>query len=1278
MCEDPAVKGVDFSLNIEDKLNELNKIEKKKKWEDASKAAVELAEVYIDQKNYIESLKYFERAITAQQKVKKTEKVIVLYRKIISAARKGKNKTKKELFRYAAAAIPLIEEYIRVLNESNRYISKHGAMTRYFLGECREIVSGIVQRNEEFLRAGEIFIEIGKKLTNTKKAVGEADEAFERARTIYNLMNNKEAIFEAFLVEADLNIRKLRFERGFLLFDDARGIFDDETHQENVLNKEKEVYAEIGLEILQDRFSDIEKKQIAMMLISKSREAHLLAKSLDEMSDILFEVGRINIKNKQVEEGFSFFDEAINNSLSFGDEAIRKKIIEYLFQEGKNQVDTLLLPFKGEFDNLPFLVYFDKMEDICRKLNYGQEVEELALYIWQLGLQLFEQRNIPDDFPFIEKAITYLINNNRFSGVHKIGEVLEKSLEIFAERKEIAKLQFFKSFLVDCYIRIDDNQSAGLLNVKMAQTYASWGNYEKQVDSLREAASLFQTSDHETIKTFSETLKEQLSRLELYVPYSIFNEVLHLLGNTYLQLGDNDEYDSLFASNAMKFLESNDFDKAMELHQQDFDFLVRIKKIPRALARLEKFSTVLFSKGKYELAKKLRSKQIKLLIDTQSSQESVLQTIKSLEDQIIEALSQKTDISLVKDLFSFILDLYDYLGLKDAHGDAMFELAIRLFEFEYFAPGFEFLQDAYEKFKAENAVEKYGLLMDFAFEKKNFFQDLADEETADLFLSFLITILKELGQTNEAAELIMTRAVQFISTDEDKACKYFDQAKELITQTGSSDELFKFYQDYGTALLKVGKIEEGMQTLAKAEGSTSTNSLAIADTCLTVAKDRFTEKDYDTYFVLVDRALSIYTDLEMFQESSSIALGEARKLWSVNNLPYTMIYLERAWAPLAVTYDEKLEQSIQPVLQASDDFVKALFQQKKYDEAKNFLEFQERIYRQLNLTEKILEVENRKIDALIGRGNIDGALSQVLDMTALGIEESKFKETVAFVKDLLPAFITSSPLKSKDLLKIYVNMLLTMEPKEIAQKILYETLDALILLIIESKKKKQQELFQNQVVLFFNALTEVAEAENVLCYFIVLFTQELTKVKEYSSLFETLEENLSNLQVIDSNTKMKIVNEISSILEYHELPKQTILKGLNFLNDLTQNIDSQNREMVSRIFYMIGMKHKSHKEIYESAVQLALEQSKMTANIPATLDLLHKMIEEDLKTENYLNALERLDEVIEKLDEAPTGLAKDYSELLEEYLAILEKQKKKKWKDLLSTKSQIIREKYIE
>ena len=54
-------------------------------------------------------------------------------------------------------------------------------------------------------------------------------------------MNNREETFQALLVEAEINIRKYRLERGFALFDEARAIFDDDSHQKMSVDIEKVV-----------------------------------------------------------------------------------------------------------------------------------------------------------------------------------------------------------------------------------------------------------------------------------------------------------------------------------------------------------------------------------------------------------------------------------------------------------------------------------------------------------------------------------------------------------------------------------------------------------------------------------------------------------------------------------------------------------------------------------------------------------------------------------------------------------------------------------------------------------------------------------------------------------------------------------------------------------------------------------------------------------------------------------------------------------------------------
>jgi len=1271
-------------MNIEGKLKALEKLEKKKKWEDASNAAVEIAEYLFDQKmDYPQSLKFLKRAITARQKQKKAEAVIVLYRKIITVARKGKRKTKKDLFRYAAAAIPLIEEYIRVLQESNRYFTKHGAMTKYFLGECREIVSGIQQRNEEFLQAGRVFLEVGKKLSSSKKTEQESEEAFEKSRAIFELMKTyREEIFESFLVEAEINIQKYRLERGSYLFDEARGIFDDENHQIKVANIEKVVYAEMGLQLLQKHFTNMQQRNIAETLLGKAKEAHIYSKSLEEYLKIQFEVGKINIENNQLETAFHYFEEAIQNSQLVGDEATPREIVEYLFLEGKTRSENILSSTVklelDDLDSLPPIIFFNKIEEIGKKLEMGHEVEEVAMYIWNFGKQLLENRAISDDMPMLEKSVDFLIRNNRLNGLSKIGDELEERMDEYADTMNLSKFEWLRIFLVSSYRAVDDNQAAGWLNVKISQKYAKWGNFEEQIACLEQAAFIFQNTDQETLRAFSESLNEQFLALDPNTtPESLYDEILRLLGNIFLQLKDDDKYDSLYSQQALKAIEDNDSSKAMLFHEQDFGFL-KVRNSPRALARVEEFSNHLLLKGKIDLAVNIRSEQIKLLIETKATQDQVLEAITSLEDLISEVLTHKADLRLVDDIFKYITDLYDYLGLMEAHGDTAFEIANRLFENSFFNAGFSFLYRAFDRFRMENVIEKIGLILDFASEKKIFYEDLKDQKTAVKFSEFVIKSLKELGQFMEASELMINHAVQLIPIDENRALDQYKEAKKMLLESGSTDEELRLNQEFGSALLKNGKIEKGMEILAEAQSTSEASSLAIADTCLTVAKDRFTEEDYDTYFILIDRALSLYSELEMFRESSSIALSEARKLWSVNDIPYTMIFLERAWAPLSMTYDEKLGESIQPLLQVTDEFIDGLFEQKKYGEVVSFIEFQERIYKQLNRTDKIIEVERRKIEALIGRGNIEMALSKVYDIALVGFEESKFPETVSLLKDSLPIFIVNAPLKAKEILKMLITLLISVV-KEGAERIVYEVIESYLVLIIDSLQKQNIELFEDQARLLFSALTEIAEAEKVLTYFTNRLTQEITKLGKTSLLFKVLQAHIGSINSLHSKIKLEFIQEISALLTQPKLNQEIILNGLNVLKILSKDLEEQDKEVTSGLFFMIGKKHKKDREIYNKAIELAFVQSAQLSNVTTTLNLFYAVVEEEFELEDYLNALKRLDEVIEKLNEIenPQVLARKFIELLDKRLILLAKQKKVNWMDLLSTKHKIISEKFL-
>ncbi|MHA2225205.1 MAG: hypothetical protein ACXAC8_08365 [Candidatus Hodarchaeales archaeon] len=1268
-------------MSMEDKIKKAEKQEKKKKWEEASNTFVEIAENLLESKDYIHAINYLQRAIENQQKEKNAEKVIVLYRKIIKAAKRGRGKTTRELFRFAAAAIPITEEYIQVLKESGRYLTKHGALIQYFLGEAKEIVSGEQMRNEEFIRAGRVFVEVGKKLASSKKTETDAHEAFEKSRLIFNQIKNMEEYFSSLLVEAEIYTRKHDFERGFVLFDQARDLFNDDIHVTKVAELEKDLYAEIALYLLKTHFSDPEQRKISGLLISKSREAHLVTESLDKVSGILFETGKIKIEKGFLEEGFSDFDKAIDNSEVVREEATPRNIREYLFKEGKKDVNSLLRSSANidltNVDSLRAMKFFDKIEDLGKKLEMGHDIEEVALYLFQLGKDLIEKGLITEDSSFIEKSVQYLVRNNRINGLEKIGEELEKRLDTYANLGEMSKFERLKIFLVTSYREIDNNQGAGWLNVNVAQRYGQWGNHEEQLACLNQAAILFQDMESD-LKAFSEKLNEQFMALNpVSVRDTIYTELLRLLGNTYLQLKNNDAYDSLYSQFALKAVEDGDFSKAIEYHENNFQFLIDTNNISRAIARVDELVETFKAKNEFSFIINLRSKQTNLLIETETSQELVLKSIGNLEKQLWDAVSQDQDISFIKQQFINITKLYDYLGLKEAHGDAAFEMASLLFEKNNFELGLEYLKQSYELFMSVPVIEKGELVLDFAIEKKKYYQQIEDSSTADRIFKFLINSLKSIGLFKEAAELIIDQTAIHITTDEKKAFDGFEEAKKLVSESESTQEIATIYHKFGSALLKAGNIDKGMEILTEAQSSTATNSLTIADTCLTIAHDKFTEKDYDIYFILVDRALSIYTELEMFQESSSIALAEARKLWSVNDLPYTMIFLERAWAPLSMIYDKKLKLSVQPLIQVTKQIVSALFNQQKYDEAKNFLEFQERIYRHLNLTEKILETERRKIDALIGKGNIEVALSQVLDMATIGIEESKFQDTIALLRDLLPIFVEKDPEKTKFLLKMFINLLITMGG--VNDQVAFETLDSFVQLILKSLVQEKFDLFNSQTTLFFNALTELEDSDKVLTHFTTKICDELINSQKYSMVFSLLDQNLNCIQTLKIESKINVINKMITIVENVTLDQQSFSRGLNLVVRLSKDLTEQNTQFIFTKFHELFFKYKSHEEKLHIIIQNAFNLSEKTGNVNAGIDLHYLVIENDLNEKSYSNALKRLDEAIVKIANAPNPrtIATKFIELIDRYVPLLIQQKQQEWIDLLSNKSHRLQSEFL-
>ncbi|MHA1971364.1 MAG: hypothetical protein ACTSW1_00140 [Candidatus Hodarchaeales archaeon] len=1266
-------------MDVETKVNEAKKLLKKKKWDEASRIYQDIANYMFDTKNFSDGLKYLEEAIKTQQYAKKAEKVIVLYRKIISAARKGRTKTRRELFKYSAAAIPLIEEYIKLLKENNRFVTKNGAMTLYFLGECREVVSGVPQRNQEFLKSGRLFVEVGKKLSTSNER--DAEESFEKSRIIFNQINNLEETFKSYLIEAEINIQNDRIERGYILFDQARSLFKDEEHRKKIAELEKKVYSTKAIQLLQEHFNDKDKQEIINSLITKAREAYVY--SLPEFSVVLFEIGKIYINNKKLEEGFKFLDEALTNSQTGPVEISEKfpiELIEYLFTLTKDIAENCIinLPKYCDFNDLsslPFIAIIDKIYSYCRQLNKIKEIEDISIYLWEYGETLVEKRLISDEKPYLEKSMKFLVENNIHSGVLKIGEKIERKIETLAEKKNVQRIEPLKSFLIKSYTEISDYESACWLLIKTAKIYSSWNDFEKVLFELREATKYFTQMDKDVLKSFLEPISVEFKLVQNSGQEAFILEFIELLGEIYIQLGEGDMYDELYAKIALDYIEKGKFTEALEFHDKDFQYLVKQKKTNRAMIRLQNFSSMLFEKDQLDLALDLRSKEVQLLIESKASQNIILQTIKRLEEQINQILDKNVDVKLINSLFDNITKLYEYLGISEGLADAEFEYAVKLFDYNLTEDGFIYLNRACQHFIEGDLIEKVGLLLDYATKRKD---DETNPKIAGRFLDFLIETLQKMNVTKEASNLMLTRAIQALSYDEEKAFTEFEKIRESFSKQGALEDEIYLYKEFGQALLLHDFIDKGLEilNLAKEKSTTQANTLSISDVFLSVADKKFESKDYDTYFVLIDHALEIYNNLEMLQEASTISLSEARKFFAIGNLAYTMIFLEKALIPLTLQYDEDLTSSAKPLLSLASEFIDTLFKEKRYDESIGFIEFQERIYRQLNQTDKIMEVERKKIDALIGRGNIDGALSVIYDIASLGIEDSKFNETLTLVQDLLPVFIKQAPSKSKHLLKLFIKLLVKINyPK----KDVFVLVDSYVSLAFNSYTSDNKELFDNQIKLLFESFSELSEAEEILAYFTTRLTQEFFKQGEYSLLLNTLNTYIEYIQTLRPDMKMRIINEVSSLLENRELDINYLKMGLELISILGKSISDQYGELISGTFYKIGLKYKSDKDTYNQCMDYAFEYSEDTNNRAATLTLLYGLIEEDFKSKNYLNSLKRLDEAIDKMKEVeePATIATRFVELIDKVCIDLAAENKKNWLDLITNKRQIIAEKFL-
>ena len=1265
-------------MDIEKEEKSLQKLEKKKKWDEASKLAIEIADTYTDQGDSKVGLEYLERAFVSRQKTKSTEAIIVLYRKMVNSARKGQHKTQKQLFRYAAAAIPIIEEYIQVLTENDQYLTKNGAMTRYFLGECREIVSGIAQRNSEYILAGKVFVEVGKKLSNNIKSENEAEEAFEKSRIIFSVMKNNEEIFSSLLAEAEINIRKYSLERGFYLFDEARNLFDDETHNKMVVDNEKVVYAEMGLQLLENQFTDVNQREIANVLISRSKDAHLQAKSLDEVSALLFEIGNIYLTNTQLEAAFQAYEEAIQNSQLVGDESVPQKIIIHLYEEGKRIFNELLDQSSrtdfAQIENLVPIKIFDKIANLCKILGKGLEVEEVALYIYEMGKKIRQQRLISDDFPYITRAASILINNSRFSGLHRIGDEIESTIDDLLVQRDIPQVIKLHGFLEKAYLDINDKLPAGWLNVKLANFYAKWGDHEQQLAILQKTVDYFQQADRESLIAFSKVLEEQFEQLKMTM---FQQDMISILGTVYLLLNEGDKYDSLYSEQAYYLLDIGQVDEALNHFRQNFEYLRRTKNAKRAINRSNAMIGRLLDKQNYQFIIPLLHNQVNFLIDVEAEQLDIIPMVQKLESFLTRFIDNENEIAYIDPVFSLVSHLYDHLGLKEPQGDAAFEIATAYINQDRLDEGFDYLDRAFQLFLNEELMDKVGLLLDYIEEKKDFpSQTPADKLKTDRFLEFLILCLTHLKQDDAAAELMLERAIQILPQNEEQAFQQFEAAKAIMSKIGTQEQKGVFQKKFASALLTLGKTEQGMELLEETQEKKSVSSLSMADTYLTSAEARFVEEDFDTYFTLVDQALNIYTELEMIQESSSIALTEAGKVWSIGNIPYTMIFLERAWAPLSESLITDLSKSADPLLRVLNSFIEEFFSQKRFDEALGFIELQERIYKHLNQTEMVFQVERKKVEAFIGRENYEAALSRVYDIATNGIEESRINETAEMMRDYLPLFVKKTPEKAKDLIKLYFQLLIS--TTEIMSPVVKTALDYYVDLALSLINGDDREEFYRQTSLVIVSLSELAEVEECIIYYLINILEALFKQSLFTEMSKLFNNNQSTFDSISSLARIKILGYLRALLT-KKSQESFIMLILEIIVSLSKTLDDVTKDQATSLLIDIGNFYHKKKKIVKFCQENAIALSQEINSSTTTFKVLENQISIFFESENYLQTLEILDTVIAKLAEQsdPKELTSQFIGILDSILHKLAKKKKKRWLDLFNQKYQRISEKFM-
>ncbi|MCK4847785.1 MAG: hypothetical protein KAT16_02035, partial [Candidatus Heimdallarchaeota archaeon] len=128
-------------------------------------------------------------------------------------------------------------------------------------------------------------------------------------------------------------------------------------------------------------------------------------------------------------------------------------------------------------------------------------------------------------------------SNSRFSGIHKIGDEIETTIDDLLTKRDVPQVKKLHSFLEKAYLDINDKLAAGWINVKLAKFYGNWGDYEQQLAIFRKTVDHFQQADKESLLAFSKVLEEQFEKLKMTM---FQNDMISILGNIYLLLNDGD------------------------------------------------------------------------------------------------------------------------------------------------------------------------------------------------------------------------------------------------------------------------------------------------------------------------------------------------------------------------------------------------------------------------------------------------------------------------------------------------------------------------------------------------------------------------------------------------------------------------------------------------------------------------------------------------------------------------------------------------------------------